>query len=953
LTALDTVVPVRQSHLRLLAPYLVGEQPVERTGDGREGTELEWDMHCPLHEDHKRSAQLNVTKGVWYCQTCAIGGRVEKLIRQQSDWVNPTTAASNGHGPMKAKARGRVKPTEEMSEGKVKGWNAALMSNEAALDEIKTLRGLHENTLARFEIGWDRTLKCYTIPVRGEDGELLNIRRYQTRPAAGRRKIRGVEGHNVPRLYPIEVLRIENHDEIIICEGELDALITNQFGFPCVTRTGSAKVWRPEWNEVFKNKTVYLCHDCDDAGQDGNRRVARSLRRTAAEVRIVRLPYPITEKHGKDLTDYWLDRDGDVDEFRRLLEESQPYDPSTAESEPERVDDASVLDALDSRRVGHPLRLSVTIKGKREPGYTIPRKARFRCTRDAGPKCNDCPLYATGDDDKLIAGGDPVVLELIESTNQQKADILRRLYGIPGGKCSKVTIDIEDHQAVEVLFARPNVDHMNGYDSSAYKNLKLTSVGRHDTLPNNTVSVVGALHPDPRHQLNEFLVWDVARMETSIDRFEMDRETLRALRRFQPATGQHPLKKLREIADDLAEHVTHIYGRPELHAAMDLVFHSAISFDFGNSRMNRGWLDLLVLGDTRTGKSEAAARLTRHYAAGEVVSCESASFAGIIGGLQQFGATKEWAITWGQIPINDRRLVVLDEVSGLTTEEIASMSSVRSSGIAELSKIQQDATWARTRLIWLSNPRGGRMSDYTYGVQAIQPLIGNPEDIARFDLAMTVSAGEVPPEEINRVHTSGRQKYPEDLCRQLIRWVWSRTPEQIVWTDDAYRLCLDEATKLGGRYTEDPPLIQAANAREKVARVAVALAARTFSTDPSGERVIIRRVHVRDAVLFIDKLYGMRGFGYRERSDELIAARNEAESNRRDIKQYLERKAGLAAFLRGTGKFRRQDVEEVLNVDRETANAIISRLWDARMVRKLKGDIIVEPTLHAILRGEK
>jgi hypothetical protein len=185
----------------------------------------------------------------------------------------------------------------------------------------------------------------------------------------------------------------------------------------------------------------------------------------------------------------------------------------------------------------------------------------------------------------------------------------------------------------------------------------------------------------------------------------------------------------------------------------------------------------------------------------------------------------------------------------------------------------------------------------------------------------------------------------------LIRWVWSRTAEQIVWTEAAEALVLKNANRLGGRYIEDPPLIQAANVREKVARVAVALAARTFSTDPTGEKVVVRTSHVQDAVAFIDLLYGMRGFGYADRSRDLIAARREAEGNAKEIKHYLARKPGLAMFLRGTGKFRRQDVEEILNVDREQANAIISKLWDAKMVRKDKGDVRVEPTLHNILRS--
>lgn len=903
-------------------------------------------MHCPLHEDRKRSAQLNVLEGIWYCHAGCGGGRVIDLIRKRSDWVSPGSAASNGRGRTRV-SKSSGQPTERVTDEKVKVWNEALLTNPAALDEIKTARGLWESTIARHEIGWDKNRNAFTIPIRDAKGDLVNVRRYQTRPAKGRRKMWGMEGMNEPRLYPIDIILDMDPDEIIICEGELDAIITNQFGFPAVTRTASATTWRPEWNVAFKDKVVYLCHDSDEAGQDGNRRVGRSLRRIARELRVVHLPYPVAAKNGKDLTDYWLDREGDPEEFRRLLQEAKPFDPG-AEQEPDRVDDSSVLDALDSRKVGRPLRLTVTIKGKRDPGYSVPRRARYTCTRDAGPQCRHCPLHATGDDTKLVAGTDPVILELMDSTAGQIFNALRMSYGIP--KCPKLSIDVTEHQAVEILFARPSVDHMNGSEAGAYKNIKITSVGRHDTMPNNTVSVVGALHPDPRKQLNEFLAWDVARMETSLDRFEMDRDMLRSLRRFQPEDGERPLAKARKIADDIASHVTHIYGRPEMHAMMDLVWHSALAFDFAGKRIHRGWLEGLVVGDTRTGKSEAATRLTRHYGAGEIVSCESASFAGIIGGLQQFGASKEWAVTWGVVPINDRRLVVLDEISGLTPEDIAAMSSVRSSGLAELSKIQQERTYARTRLLWLGNPRNGKMSDYTYGVQSIAPLVGNPEDIARFDLAMSLRAGDVPASEINRLHAATRQRYDSTSCRLLVRWVWSRTPEQIKWSDAATKDVFDAANDMGSRYIEDPPLIQAANVREKIARVAVALAARTFSTDAKGDCIMVKSVHVKDAVFFIDRLYNLPGFGYGERSRELLGDRKAARKNTKQMRMYLERKPGLAKFLRGAGKFRRQDLEEILNVDREQANAIISTLWDNRMIRKLKGDVFVEPTLHEILR---
>lgn len=922
-----------KEQIRLLKPYLVGERPRD---DG------EWDMHCPLHNDRKRSAQINFDKGVWYCHTEQIGGKVKELVEQSNEWVDPPHSMNSNHSNQ---------ATEEVSDAKVKGWCSAMMANEAALEELVVMRGLTTKTISEYEIGWDSTRNCYTIPIRTETGEIANIRRYQIRPPKNRRKIWGIKGRNDPLLFPIKVLA---RDEIIICEGELDAIVTNQNGFPALTKTGAALSWNARWNVEFKGKLIYLCHDCDETGQKANHKIGLSLAKFAREIRVIRLPYPIIEKDGKDLTDWWLEHEQDTNGFKRMLEEAEVFDPNLAADEPERLDptDTTALQALDSRKVGKPVRLTVTIKGKREPGYSVPRKVRMRCTRDAGVKCNFCPLFATGDDERIIAGSDPVILAMMDANDKQAKDAVRAQAGIV--KCNKLFVEVNEYQAVEILFARPSVEHVSGNGAGDYKAIKLTSVGRHDTQPNSTVRVVGALQPDPRKHTNEFQAWDVAKTESEIDRFSLDTDKMiRQMKKFRPRVGQTPLKKLREIANDLSNHVTFIYGRPEMHAALDLTFHSALSFDFDGKRIHRGWIEILIIGDTRTGKSEVATRLCKFYNAGEVVSCESATFAGIIGGLQQYGGTREWSINWGAIPINDRRLVVLDECGGLTTEEIASMSSVRSSGVAELTKIQQERTHARTRLIWMSNPRDTKMADKTYGVQQIAPLIGNPEDIARFDLAMSVQAGDVDAEVINRPHRVSRQRYSDEECSTLVRWVWSRTPDQVVWMKSAERSVYAHANDMGKRYVEDPPLVQAANVREKIARISVAIAARLFSTDSSCERIIVRKQHVDAAVAFMDQVYRMPGFGYHQRSSELLGDRRYAEKHIRETRQYLSDKPGLAKFLRGAGKFRRQDIEEVLNVDREEANAIISTLYENRMVRKIKGDIWVEPTLHDLLRKVK
>jgi hypothetical protein len=936
-------MPIKKQHIELLEPYFAGERPSIRGEDRHE----EIDMFCPLHPDKKRSATLDLTKGLWYCAAGCGGGTVRQLIQRKDEWVAPNPSSRANGGSKNGNGNGTV--LEKISEGTVKGWVSSLISSPERLEELVSRRGVDEEILEAYEIGWDASQRAYTIPIRDADGEIMNVRRYQFDPPNDRRKIWSVSGMGSPaRLYPIDVLG-DDHDELVVCEGEWDALVTIQNGFACITRTAAASVWDSAWGEYFQDKIVYLVHDMDKAGQAANKKVYRMLKPVAKEVRIVHLPYPIQEKHGKDLSDYWLSGHTPED-FRALLDRAAQA--VEQEAEDDEIEEVTVADTFDASRKGKPVQVFATVKGRKEPNYIVPKAVKLECSRDAGQKCQVCPLNGAGGEATFdVEPDNPLILKMLGASEKQVYGHVAEQFGVPGGKCTRLEVSEEGSQPVEVLFARQAIDRSDVGD--AYKTARITAVGNHNTPPNATYRVVGALHPNPQTQESEFLAWTVEPVQTALDTFELTDEQAAALRLFRPGKGVKPMKRLGQIARDLENYVTKIYGRPEMHAAMDLIFHSVTAFDFGGQRVERGWLEGLFVGDTRTGKSETATRLVRHYQAGEVVNCESASFAGIVGGLQQYGG-REWSISWGAVPLNDRRLVVLDEVSGLSYEDIASMSDVRSRGVAQLTKIQQEATHARTRLIWVGNPREGGMGQYTYGVQAIQPLVGNPEDIARFDVAMTAASHDVPSEEINREHRlDGETKFPSELCSMLVRWVWSRSPDQIEWVKGAEQAVYDAATKLGDMFVDSPPLVQAASVRVKVARLAVALAARLFSTDATHTKIQVRKEHVWDATEFLIRIYSMEGFGYGELSRQKIMARQEARSNRDDIRKWLMGRPGMATFLRENASFKRQDLEEVMNMNREEANGVINTLFHTRMVRKDRGLIYVEQELHGLIRQVK
>lgn len=543
---------------------------------------------------------------------------------------------------------------------------------------------------------------------------------------------------------------------------------------------------------------------------------------------------------------------------------------------------------------------------------------------------------------------DPMLLKFLGKSEKLMADVLRERIGAV--KCGRMDTEINESHAVERLVVRASVDSRDEAARKDFTSRLILSVGRADTDPNTLVRISGHTRPDPYTAENVMQVHEIERMQSSMDKFKMSPELKEELSIFQD-DGRNPLTKMSEIADAM-EAVTHIHHRTRLHMLYDLSLHSAIAFDVFGQRVHRGWVELLVVGDTRTGKSEAADRMLRWYQAGTLVSCESASFAGIIGGVAQYG-NRDWVINWGLIPQNDLRAVVLDEVSGLTTEQISAMSSVRSSGLAEITKIKTEQALARARLIWLANPRDGkRIRDYPYGMSTIRPLIGNMEDISRFDIATVVASTDVMSSEINAMRDLGEPRYGSELCHNMVMWAWSRQPHHIFWSKAAERQVMKDALQLGDEYVESPPLIQGASVRFKIARIATAIAMRTFSTDKTGEKVLVGKRHAKAAAELLRIVYKESTFGYNEHSKRVKEREQLADKNRDDLKKWLYTSPDLTRFLQGgsAAAFRRSDMEDFMNVDRGEASAIINRLSKMGMVRREGQEVVLEPVALGVLR---
>ena len=823
-------------------------------------------------------------------------------------------------------------PIAPIPKALIQSWHYALLAQKDRLNYLLTQRGLDISTIEHFQIGWNDAEKRYTIPILNEFGICVNVRKYSTESNVIGKMIPYAKGYGQNRIFPLEVLSQEG--PLFFFEGEWDALLQYSKGLNAFTVTAGAGSWKEEWSELFKDREVYICFDCDDAGRAGSQKIGEILSEHAKSVKIITLPLS-GSKGDNDITDYFLKRNFTDEDFKRLIEGAVKVVPVDRIESSKKV---KLAEARESIFKDKRIAFDVRVIGKDIAPYNVPKRILYRCLSDNTDNkvCEKCPVNIMGGEMTIQTDKALDILELIKTTKASKKSTLQKASGIPS-KCTSVEIEELESINIEEILIAPEVQDLSEYNANQSQYIVQTAYSIGENLDTNrSYTLEGKMQPDPWQQHVTFKLDKSIPLQATVETFKMSPATYQELQIFQPK-NQTVVEKFKEIHQEFENHVTHIIGRDDLLTGIDLVYHSALSFKFQGIPIQKGYLEMLCIGDTRTGKSETTSKMMKHFQLGEMSVAENTSFAGLVGGLQQSN-DRRWFLTWGKLPLNDGRIFIIDEASGLTQDDIAKMSGIRSSGVAEITKIQTERTASRTRLIWLSNPRSGRpLSAFSYGVQTIPELIGKTEDISRFDFVVTAAKGEVPLEEINsRGNAQGESplRYTTHLCKQLILWAWSRKENDIVFQDDAVDLILEGAIKMGNLYSARIPLVEGANQRIKLAKLAVATAIRMFSTDETGEKVIVTREHAKFAYDYLNQLYQKPSLNYKGFS----------------IGEFLDNKAAkdykqeILNILNGTPEFGllclRQDyiwartLEEQLNLTRMEANEMISTFTKYRMLKE-------------------
>lgn len=899
---------------------------LERLGiTWEEGGENEIRVVCPFHEDSTPSCCINTEKNVYICQasSCKNSGDIISFIAR-------VVGANRRVVYQELASRYNLEDKKVIDPHTVEAYFKNLSGKKTLLAELSK-RGVGPDLVREARLGEFKGR--ITIPIY-EDGEVVNIRHYLP-GAPGSQKFRNHKGFGKKlRLYRRE--DIGRYDRIWIHGGELKALaaspLLNEIEVGSVSPSGGEGSWDRIWDDLFKGKKVYVCMDVDLAGLKASVKIATFLY-GKCEVYIVKLPLDKTEHPKGDINDYIFHHKPSAEDFEKLMSEAQQYTPEAAERnlpDEDSPESVSFLDALRSGVGNKVINFPASIVALDETPYQIPEVVAVSCDR-AQKCCHECPILGLSLDED--AAYSRVHLPMLHPSNLQMAGsnvkLLRlALYdsiGIPHA-CRVVRFKIDSHRNLYDARISPVMDfHVDEDPETA---VQQAFVFTNKLSLNSPYSMTGVMTPHPKNQKATFIVKRAVQSEDTLEDFSLTPELHEQLLQFQPKqwTVQGISEQLARVYEDLSCNVTRIFERPEIHSLIDLTYHSVIGFEY-RGRTQNGWINCLIVGDSSLGKSEASSRLHEHYRLGTRLDCRSASFAGIVGGVQQFDGG-QYYISWGVIPKNDRGMVILDEAKGLREETIGRMTDMRSSGWAEIPKIEHRRAPARTRLLWITNPRRGALDDYAYGVSSVLEFCGSPEATRRFDI-VGVFARDDSIDIYGQVDRKVEHVFTQDLCRNLILFAWSRSSDQIKINN--VELAEESATKLRETFIDDIPIVDTGSIHLKLLRVACAFAARTYSVDFEGN-IVVRDCHILYAEKFLMDLYSNIDCAYDEFSRVRRMSKN--ITNREEVVHFiLNDVTEVEAFFEGllnTDAIHREDIEDWCGVDGLQARNMIGFLTRQR-----------------------
>lgn len=787
------------------------------------------------------SAHVNTVDNLFHCKVCGAAGNEVTMIQKILG--------------CKMSAAMKIQKAFETDED-INNWINTVTLTEETKNRATSL-GISEEVIKELNIGTPEFSKdIIAFPVFMYD-HLIDIRLYNPGHTP---KIKSRHNSPTGMIIPFDIWRESQPTKLtLICAGEKDMAIARTHGFNAITITGGESTLPCQIN-YFKDRPVAIVYDNDETGKRGALKLAKELLNVTSWVKVVTNFHEGMEEK-EDITDYFTK----YNKTRQDLIDCIEATPLFSESETVAIQ-YPVMDLLTASKpenIGELRRSNVQIVAISESAYTCPKSILAE-------------KFRAGDDSDSMSVGEIREWELDEDTiqdvlhmvdNNFKEEAIKKNYrNILGILQKEKYVRIQEIGKV-TIFKAYLTDMYETKDTTSTQPMEYVAYSVNTKLESGKKYLVTyklVPHPYKGKQLI-MMITHAEQAQDSVTNFEITDSVQDSLRTIQNLPGS-----VEEKIESLTEKVKGLLGYDGLNTlikAVDFAFHTPLQFHFGQFKNVRAYLDTIIVGESRTGKSSTADCLRQVYGLGTFVSLagNSATIPGLIGGSNKT-ASGGHQTRAGIIPQNHKGLVIFEEFGKSNNSIIKELTDIRSSNQVRITRVSGTISLpALVRMIALTNPKNSNgqirsIASYPNGISILTDLVETAEDIARYDLIVILS-------DKGKAHINPlwqpEEPLPSQVYQDRIRWIWSRTPEQVLLSEECQTYIVNKANELNDVYDSHIKIF-GTEAWKKLARLSIAIAGYLCSTDDTYQNIIVKQEHVDYAANYLVSLYDNETFKLKE-----------------------------------------------------------------------------------------
>lgn len=763
------------------------------------------------------------------------------------------------------------------------------------------------------------------------NGKLKNVARYNINKLPNTPKVEYMPNSKTGDIVPFDLWK-NNFNNTVICEGEKDMLVARSYGINAITLTGgSQSSIKPEYLENFRNRNVYIVYDNDDAGKTGAKKLYKQLI-DYCNVFITNIS-SVCKEEKEDISDFFNKYNKSREDFIYILEnnsrqltQNELKDIKTKTS----LNFSKLSDNIKNSIIKRNVRSSLQIIATCLDTFAIPEYAIFKLKDGIEADKRKTVSWFLKDSSGNF-------LELMEGKIKTKdiPDILASICKLPKKWYDFYNLELGKEKTIYKCVVTDEVK-----DNEEEKTNE-TTIDLYSFIPleiGNCYDLDYKLFPHPREGQKLIAVATNIR-QTNYEFDKNNTDYLRSLDKFKVTTTIND--KINELYESARCHISphSHYLDKKMWFMMDLVFNSPLDITY-NGKI-RGALDIFILGDTRTGKSEASKNLTKLYDFGEVIPLKTATVASLIGGTdERLKRTK-----LGALPRHHKELAVLEEFSGAPADFIKSLTEIRSSNIVKIYRVAGEVKApCKLRMITISNPIAygtnlAQLISYPNGIEPLNELIKSPEDIARYDAFMLIT--QQPLLDPNQNGLKEELKIDEACYKVKSKWIKSLKSENVIISEELGNYIFSKSLELNNIFSCSFPVF-GSETNKKIARLSSALACMLCNT-VDYENIIVTKEHVDVIVNFLKSIYDnnvfrLKDFAEEEKSFNIVVDKDTALLN--DI---YPKNVTLIDFLANNSRVGRNELVTISGLNKDNFTKVFNLLASRKFVKLDREQVI--PTI--------